>query len=113
MEDDVLRPAQCFERTDDQFLATLAENLDRDVVGNAFFVNQSTTKIEFNLGGGWKPHLDFLKPDFHQEGKILELLLDVHRLRESLVAVAEINAAPLRSPIDRAAGPLAVRQIYL
>jgi len=88
----------------------LAEDLEGDVGGNAVFLNEAATEIEFDLGGGRETDFDFLEADFHEQFEILEFLLDAHGLGEGLVAVAEIDAAPDRGLGERAVGPLAVGQ---
>jgi hypothetical protein len=91
VEDDVLRAAQGFQRTHDQVLAALAENLDRDVVGDAVFLDEAAAEIEFDLRCGRETDLDLLEADGDQHREVFEFLLHAHGLGEGLVAVAEVH----------------------
>jgi hypothetical protein len=71
----------------------LHQHLDPDVVGMRFSSIRRRMKSNSIRGGG-KADLDFLEAALHQRVEILELLLDVHRHGERLVAVAQIDAAP-------------------
>ena len=108
VEHDLAGTGQGIERARDQVLAALAEDLDGDVGGNALFVDQATTEIEFRLRGGGKADLDFLKADLHEQVEELEFLGDGHGLGESLVAIAKINTAPRGGAFEGAVGPLAI-----
>ncbi len=110
MEDDVLRAAQGLERAHDQVLAALAQDLERDALGDAVFLDQTAAEIELDLRGRREADLDFLEADADQQREILELLLDAHGLGEGLVAIAQIDRAPVRRAGVDAVGPLAVGQ---
>jgi len=113
MEDDVFGPLQGFEGAENQILPALAENLDRNIVGNPVLLDQAPTEVEFDLGGGGKADFDLLEPDPHQHVEELELLFHAHGNREGLIAVAKIDAAPDRGGVDGLGGPLAIRKIDL
>jgi len=112
MEDDVFGAGDGFAGTVDQLFAALAEELDGDVVGDAFFVDETADEIELGLGSGRKTDFDFLEADFHQQIEVLEFLLDAHGLGEGLIAVAQVDATPDGRTGERAVGPLAVGQIH-
>jgi hypothetical protein len=110
MKNNLFRAAERLATADDEILAALAKNLERDIVGDAFLLDEAAAKIEFDLRSGRETDLDFLEADFHEQLKILEFLLDAHGLGEGLVAVAQVDAAPHRRARERAIGPLAVGQ---
>lgn len=110
MKNDVLSAAERLATADNEILAALAKNLERDVVRDAFLLNETATKIEFDLRSRRETDLDFLETDFHEQLKVLEFLFDAHGLGERLIAVAEIDAAPHRRARERAIGPLPVGQ---
>ena len=111
MEDRVFSPFQRVKAADDEFLATLAKNLDGDIGGDAVFIDEAAAKIEFDLGGGREADFDFFKADAHEHFEVLEFLFNVHGLCEGLIAVAEIDAAPSGGVREGAVGPLAMRQV--
>ena len=86
----------------------MAQDLDRDILGDAVLFDQAATEIELDLGGGRKADLDLFEANTQEHVEILELLFDAHGLGEGLIAIAEIDAAPDRSLGERAVGPLAI-----
>ena len=70
-------------------------------------------EVELHGGGRREAHLDLLEADVDQQREHAELLLQVHRIDERLVAVAEVDAAPDRCAVDGPVRPGAVRQIDL
>ena len=108
MKNDVLSAAERLATADNEILAALAKNLERDVVRDAFLINEAAAKIEFDLRGRRETDFDFLEADFHEQLEVLEFLRDAHGLGERLVTVAEIHAAPHRRAGERAARPLPV-----
>ena len=74
-------------------------------------VDQPPGEVEFDLRGRGEADLDLREADGGEESEELELLLDAHRLRERLVAVAQIDAAPARRPRDGARGPAPVGEV--
>ena len=111
VEDRVSRPAERLDAADDELLAALAKDLDRDVVGDQPALDQPATEIELDLRGARKTNLDLLEADAHQHRKVLEFLVHAHRLGERLVAVAQVDTAPERSARECAARPLAIREV--
>src|SRR4051812_46046308 len=102
MKDRVLRAPHGFDAAGDQLFAALAEDLDRDVVRDEVFLDQPTTKIEFDLRRAGEANLDFLESDPDEHFKILEFFAYAHRLGESLVAIPEVDAAPDGGARERA-----------
>ena len=113
VENDVPRPAQRLQRADDEILAALAEDLDRDIMRDQILLDETAAKIEFDLRSGWEADFDFLETDADEHFEIFELFLHAHGLRERLVAVAKIYATPNGSGAQSAVRPLAVRKIDL
>ena len=68
-------------------------------------------KIEIRLRGRRKADLDFLEAELDQKIEHPALAIGPHRLDERLVAVAQIDAAPLRGAVDDLHRPAPVRQI--
>ena len=111
VKDGVFRAAQGSDAADDELFAALAEDLNRDVIRDAVFLDETATEIEFDLGSRRETDLDFLEANFHEQLEVFEFLVDAHGLGEGLVAVAEIDAAPDRGAVESAVGPLAVGQV--
>ena len=80
-------------------------------MGDAVFLDETATEIEFDLGSRRETDLDFLEANFHEQLEVFEFLVDAHGLGEGLVAVAEIDAAPDWGAVESAVGPLAVGQV--
>jgi hypothetical protein len=110
VEDGVLCAAQGSDAADNELFSALAEDLNRDVMGDAVFLDETATEIEFDLGSGRETDLNFLEANFHEQLEVFEFLVDAHGLGEGLVTVAEIDAAPDRGAVERAVGPLSVGQ---
>ncbi len=105
-----LDPAQGLERALDQRLAGLRQHLHGNVVRNHPLVDQLADEIEVGLRRGREADLDLLVPQADQQAEQPELPLGVHRLDQRLVAVAKVDAAPLRRTVDHPRRPLPVRQ---
>ena len=73
-------------------------------------VDQLADEIEVGLRRGRETDLDLLVPQADQQAEQLELALGVHRLDQRLVAVAQVDAAPLRRTVDHPRRPLPVGQ---
>jgi hypothetical protein len=78
----------------------LRQHLDRHVVRDQPIVDQAARKRVFGLRSGRKPNLNFLKADAYEQLKQLEFLLDRHRVHKGLIAVAQIDAAPIGRVVD-------------
>ena len=88
MEDDVARPAEGFHGARDQVFPALTQHLDRDIIGNPVFVDQTADEVEFDLGSGRKSDFDLLEADPDEHVEVLDFLIDIHRDGERLIAVA-------------------------
>src|SRR5665213_1426652 len=91
-----MRPDHRFVGTSDEVLAALREDLDRDVLGYQIVVDDVSHEVEIGLGGGRKSDLDLLESHFEELDEHRVLAFQVHRIDESLIAVAKIDAAPPR-----------------
>ena len=88
----------------------LGEDLNHHVVGDQVTLDEQPHEVEVGLRGRGKADLDLLEPAAHQQIEHLALALDVHGVDQSLVAVAQVDAAPARSPGRHATGPRAIRE---
>ena len=95
----------------DQVLARLGQHLDGDVLRDQFVVDQFAHEVKVGLRGAGETDLDFFEPNLADAAEHAQLALQVHGLKQRLVAVAQIGAHPDRRRGDGAAGPLAVGQI--
>jgi hypothetical protein len=88
----------------------LTEYLDCDIRRNASLFNEAAAEVELNLGSGRKSDFDLFKADLSQQVKESEFFIDVHRLGQGLIAVAEVDATPNWGFLDDSIGPFSVRQ---
>ena len=105
------RAVQRFDGAMNQLRARLAQHLNRHVRRNAIFFDDAPNEIEVGLRRRRKAHFDFGEADFEQQIPHLQLFVDVHRIDERLIAVAQIDAAPARRLRDDAVRPLPILQI--
>src|SRR5690606_33353305 len=110
VHDRALDAVERVERALDQVLPGLRQHLHGHVGRNAPFVDQPPREIELDLRRGREADLDLLEADRDQAVEELELLLDGHRRDQRLVAVAQVDAAPVRRGLDHAVGPGPVLQ---
>src|ERR1039458_1901490 len=73
-------------------------------------IRTSISKNSTTLTRCGKAALDLLEADPHQHLEELDLLLDAHRLREVLVAVPQVDAAPDRGAGERPLRPFSAGQ---
>ena len=111
MNDGFFRSRQRFEGALDQVLARLHEHLEPHVVGRAVLFDEPAVEGKLGVGSGGESDLDLFEAAFNQRLKELELLADVHRHREGLVAIAKVHTAPEGRAREDAIGPLPVRQM--
>ena len=78
----------------DQILARLHEHLEPHVIRDAVLLDEPAVEGELGVGGRGEADLDLLEAALHERLKQLELLADVHRHGQRLVAVAQVHAAP-------------------
>ena len=110
MDDGALRSGDGLEGAADEVLARLHQHLHGDVGGDAVLVDEAAQEIEFRVRGRGKADLDLLEADLAEQVEELELFLHRHGLRERLISVAKVDAAPDRGMRDRPVRPLPVRQ---
>jgi len=110
VDDRPFRAGDGFEGAADQVLASLDEDLNGDVFGDAVFLDQAAAEVELGVGGGGEADFDLLEADAAQQVEELEFFLDRHRLWECLVAVAQVDGAPDRGVVDDGVRPGAVGQ---
>ncbi len=68
-------------------------------------------EIEIGLRGGGKADLDLLEAHRDERVEHADLAVRAHRLDQRLVAVAQIDGTPDRSPGDGFIGPLSIGEI--
>ena len=111
MHDHPPRTDYGLEGAADQVLARLGQDLDGDVLRNQLVVDQLADKVKVGLRSAGKADLDFFEANLADAAEHAQLALQVHGLKQRLVAVAQIRAHPDRRRGDGAAGPLAVGQV--
>src|SRR3546814_6824692 len=88
MDDSLLRALQTFEAALDQVAAGLRQNLYEHIVRNPAGLDKAADEIELGRSGGGQADLNLLDADLHKHVKEALLLFRVHRIDQSLVAVA-------------------------
>ena len=91
---DVFRPLDRLKGAADDMLPRLGQNLHRHVVRDKPLSDQPPDKGKFRLRRSGKGDFDLLESDFDQKAEKFRLGILVHRLRQGLVAVPEVDAAP-------------------
>ena len=94
-------------------LARLAQNLNRNVVGNSIVFDETAHKIEFSFGRTRKADFDFFESDFHKQVEKRELLLDAHWIHQGLVSISQIHGTPNRRVRDLRVRPFSVLNVHL
>ena len=92
----------------DQFLAALHQHLDRHVVGDPVLLDQLAHEVEVRLARRRESDLDLLETHRHEFLEHPHLARRVHRVDQRLIAVAQVDGAPLGCPVDRDVRPRAV-----
>src|SRR5207302_2814455 len=105
MHDRSSRPRDGIECSPDQLGARLRQHLDSDILGHQTALDQLAHEIEIRLRSGGKANFDLLEAELDQKIEHAALALGTHGLDERLVAVAQIDAAPDRRPLDRTRWP--------
>src|SRR5215831_9882719 len=111
MNDGLFSAEQRLERGVNQVFACLDQNLQPNIIGSATLLDQAPVERELCIRGGRKANLDFFETAFDERLEEFELLANVHRNGQRLVAIAQIHAAPDWRSREHATGPLAVGQI--
>src|SRR5439155_25303086 len=88
----------------------LRQHLDRNVVRHKSVLDELADESEIRLRCRREADLDLLEAELNQEVEHAALAVRSHRLDQSLVAVAQIDAAPLRRTVDDARRPATVGQ---
>ena len=96
------------DRAADEVFAGLDEDLHRDVLGDELLFDELAGEGELRVRGGREANLDFLEADATEGLEELVLLRHVHRDRQGLVAVAEVDRAPAGGLLDACVRPAAV-----
>ena len=99
MYDYIFGSLYCLKGFLDNMFSGLSQHLDRHVVRDQVLFNQGTEEGIFRFGSGRKSYLNLLKSNLHQHFEELDLLFQVHRDHQRLVAVTQIHAAPDRRMI--------------
>ena len=104
-------PFDRFEASLDQVVSALAQDLDVNVVRDHLPVGKLTEEIKLDLGSSRETDLDLLEAQLQEKAEHLHLLLNDHRLHQSLVSVSKIHGAPARRLFDLLVGPFSLRII--
>ena len=97
----------------DQVAAGLGQNLDHDVIGYLAGFDETADEIEIGGTGGREADFNLLDPDLDQQIEKALFLLRIHRVDQSLVAVAQVGGQPAWCLVYGARWPLPVGQVYL
>ena len=108
VHDRLFRALEGLESSADQLRPGLCEHLDGHIIRYRPLFNKTTHKIEIRLGSRGESDFDLLESDFHQQIKHLSLLTDRHRFDEGLIAIAQVDATPLRRFGQNLIGPISV-----
>lgn len=96
------------DRPVDQVLPGGSEHIDADAVGDEPFADQAADKFELLAGRSRVGDFDLPESDPAEHFKVTDFRLDIHRLRECLVAVAQIDGDTERHGPDAPGRPDAV-----
>ncbi len=94
MDYSVLRPIDSLDRALYDMVARLGQHLYSHIIGDAVFIDQAAYKLKFGIGSRREADLYLLEAQLYQVVEKLQLLLGRHRRIKSLVAIAQIDAAP-------------------
>jgi len=112
MDDNIFGTADGFECFFDEVRSGLHQNLQPDIVRNKVLFNQRAADFVFGFGRGRESDFDFLESDPDQRLKEIELLFQIHRRHQRLIAVAQVNGAPHRCFGDGVVRPLTPRHFH-
>ena len=100
MDDGAGRTLDGLERFADDVVAALGQHLHGDVLRDAVAVDELAQKLVLGLAGGREADLDLLEADLDQHIVKFKLFVQAHRDDQTLVAVAQVHAAPGRGFFD-------------
>ena len=100
MDDGGLAAFQRLEGLLDDMLSGLGQYLDLDVVGDQVLLDQFAAQFELRVRSCREADFDLLEPDLAQVLEELQLLFQRHGHDQSLVTVAQVDAAPQRGLFD-------------
>ena len=92
----------------DQLLARLNQHLNGHIFRNPVIVYEFANKVVVMAGSGGKTHFNFLETHLDQLIPEQGFLLGRHGLDQSLVAIAQVDAAPQGRPVDKLVWPAAI-----
>ena len=108
MYNHTLRPLQRLCTAGNQMLPRLGQNTDRHIVGNQPFFNQITAKGKLRITRTRKTDLDLFKTHLNQKVEKTYFLLNIHRVDQRLVSVAQIDRTPHRHLSNLSIRPFSV-----
>ena len=94
----------------DQLSSALHQHLNRHIIGYQIFFDELAHEIKIGLAGRRKTDFDFFESHLHQRVKHFALAYWIHGVDQGLVAVAQIDAAPIGGDGYVLIGPGAVRK---
>ena len=100
MNDSVLAAVKRLESLLDDVFAALGQHLNGNIVGDKILLDKRAAELVFSLGSGGEAYLYLLESDLDQLLEELQLFIKAHRNDKRLVAVAQIDAAPLGGFLD-------------
>jgi hypothetical protein len=95
----------------DQLGPGLGQHLDADVGGDRVLLDDLADEVEVGLAGRREADLDLLEAHLDQQVEHAALASRGHRVDQGLVAVTQVDRAPLRGLGDDLAGPGAIGQV--
>ena len=111
MDDHAARSQQTCNGSLNEVLTGLNQHLYRHIVRNAALLNEAAVERELRIGGSGETNLDFLEAAFYQGIEHLQLLRDIHRHRQGLISIPQVDGAPDRSFCQGLVRPCAVRKM--
>src|SRR5699024_2287170 len=110
VHDDVLCAIAGLKGTADQVLASLDQNLDGDIIRDQILFDDLAHKVEVSLRSRRETNFNFLVAHFDQQLEHAVLTRRGHGVNQRLVAIAQVNRAPLWRYFNLLVWPRAVRQ---
>ena len=108
VDDRLAHALQRLEGAADEVLAGLDEHLYGDVARDEPFLDQLAGEGELGVRGRGEADLDLLEAHLAKHAEHLVLLPDAHRDGQGLVAVAQVDRAPVGSAVEDGVRPASV-----